>query len=512
MNGLYDELVRYSREDYYPFHMPGHKRNIDMLSMVNPYAIDITEIDGFDNLHNAQGIIKQLSGRISKLYGAEYSYPLVGGSTAGILSGISAAVGRGAGVIAARNCHRSVYNALAIRELKPYFIYPGKICGTDIDSGILPEQIEEGFRLNPEIKLVILTSPTYEGITSDIRSIAGIVHRNGALLMVDEAHGAHLGFHKGFPESAVRCGADLVVQSLHKTLPALTQTGVLHLNRKELNTRLENYLSIYQSSSPSYLLMSGIDICIRLLEEHTGELFDRYYRMLMDFYDAAGGLKHLKLLGGDKAGIPGVFRKDPSKLVILSDKAGITGSQVYDELLNSFRIVMEMKSFDYVLGITSICDTGEGFLRLLDALKVMDEKACGCKTLHSTPQVKTQVTPQGTPQSAVQGTLKYTVQGSLRGEAQGIPREGLAVTGYRPVQALPMHEAMARKSTPLGLEDSQGKVSAGFICIYPPGSPVIVPGEIIEGPVIEHITAAMNAGLEITGLCGDNKDMLDIVF
>lgn len=494
MDGLYDKLVRYSREDYYPFHMPGHKRNIDMLSMVNPYSIDITEITGFDNLHNAQGILKQLSGRIRKLYGAECSYPLVGGSTAGILAGISAAACKGSEVLLARNCHKSVYHALAIRELKPHYIYPGKILGTDIDAGILPEQIEECFKHNLSIKLVIITSPTYEGITSDIRSIAGIVHRNGALLMVDEAHGAHFGFHEGFPESAVSCGADLVVQSLHKTLPAFTQTGVLHSNLKELDAGLEKYLSIYQSSSPSYLLMAGIDALVSLLEEQGDKLFKRYYGLLRDFYDAAGKLKYLRLLGRDISGTPGVFSKDPSKLVILTDEAGCTGSQVYDELMNRFRIVMEMKSFDYVLGMTSICDTGEGFDRLKAALQALDVKADCVKPLHGGGGNTTAGYRSVRTMKAMQAMESMQVMETMQA-----------------LESMPMHKAMMSKTDSIRLEDSCGKVSAGFVCIYPPGSPLIVPGEIIEQPVLEHIADAIASGLDITGLCGKGKNMIDII-
>ena len=206
--------------------MPGHKRQ--SLHFPNPYAIDITEIDGFDNLHHAEGILKEAQERAAELYGSRECFYLINGSTCGLLAAISAAAKRGETVLVARNCHKAVYHALFLRELSANYLYP-VITENGIMGQITAEQVEEALSQDPTIKTVILTSPTYEGIGSDIGKISTVAHRHGAALIVDEAHGAHFGFGAGFPENAVRQGADAVIMSLHKTLPSFTQTALLHL-------------------------------------------------------------------------------------------------------------------------------------------------------------------------------------------------------------------------------------------------------------------------------------------
>ena len=226
MQDLLEKLQEYRAEDMYPFHMPGHKRK--PLPFPNPYSIDITEIDGFDNLHHAEGILKEAQERAADLYGSKECFYLVNGSTCGLLAAICAATKKRDKVLVARNCHKAVYHALYLNELQAEYIYP-VITKSGIQGQIEPEQVKKALLLNPDIAAVILTSPTYEGVVSDINAIAGIAHERGIPLIVDEAHGAHLGFGAGFPENAVRQGADAVIMSLHKTLPSFTQTALLHL-------------------------------------------------------------------------------------------------------------------------------------------------------------------------------------------------------------------------------------------------------------------------------------------
>lgn len=468
---LYDELINYSKEDYYPMHMPGHKRNTDLLPMGNPYAIDITEIEGFDNLHQAEGIIRQLSQRISRLYKAGKSFPLINGSTAGILAGISAATNRGDKVLLARNSHKSVYQAVALRGLKPVYIYPEPVKEFSVNGGILPGQVEELLIKHRDTKLVVITSPTYEGVVSDIEAISLIAHRYDALLLVDEAHGAHFGFHRDFPISAVTLGADIIIQSLHKTLPAFTQTAVLHSNKAELDHKIEQYLAIYQSSSPSYLLMGGMDRCISLLEEQAKELFSSFYIKLEDFYHSMEALTNLKLMNRKMVGHNGIFNLDPSKLTISARDAGLTGHQMGEMLRTKYHIVMEMETKDYVLGITSICDTKEGFDRLGRALLTIDREAAVFDGEHSFDSSEI----------------------------------------LRPVQAIIPAEAMEAESEFINLKESCKRIASDLICLYPPGTPLLVPGEIIGEEFLHFINQAKQAGLTITGLCGDKKDIIEVV-
>ena len=263
---LIETLIQYNQSSYYPFHMPGHKRN-STLPFPDALSIDITEIDGFDNLHHPKGLLKTRMEYASKLYHADNSYFLINGSTCGILSAISAVTHTGDTILIARNSHKSVYHAAYLNQLHLIYLYPESISNCEINGGISPEKLKQQLLNSPEIKAVFLTSPTYEGIVSDITTIAEIVHMFHIPLIIDEAHGAHFGFCDAFPQSAITQGADLVIQSLHKTLPALTQTALLHQKGNFVcKTRLEKFLSIYQTSSPSYLLMASIDYCLTILE------------------------------------------------------------------------------------------------------------------------------------------------------------------------------------------------------------------------------------------------------
>lgn len=471
MDRLYDKLIAYHDQDYYPMHMPGHKRNTDMLQMINPYAIDITEIEGFDNLHQAEGVLRELSERLSKLYHAGRSFPLVNGSTVGILAGISATTVRGDKVLMARNCHKSVYHAISLKGLKPIYYYPPRVGELSVYGGISSLQIEELLIKNKNISLVVITSPTYEGVISDIKAISEVTHRYGAILMVDEAHGAHLGFHEGFPESSVRLGADIVIQSLHKTLPAFTQTAVLHSNRDDLNSKIEQYLTIYESSSPSYLLLAGLDRCISMLEDRVKELFHQYIGNLNEFYKEMKELKNLKLLGLDVIGQYGIYKMDPSKITISVQGTPLSGHQIRTILREKYHIIMEMETPDYVLAMTSICDTKEGFTRLSEALIAIDEEI--------TELVDTII---GNTSQMIQPTLVI-----LPGEA------------------------VENKSEQILLNSSCGRVSATYVCMYPPGSPLLVPGERIDQEMIDYIKVIQQMGITVTGLSAEMKDEIAVV-
>ena len=345
MKYLIDDLEEYAHSDYYPFHMPGHKRK--SLAFPNPYEIDITEIDGFDNLHHATGMIKEAEVRGAELYHSKRCFFLVNGSTCGLLAAISAATRRGDKVLVARNCHKAVYHALYMNELQAEYLYPS-ITKNGIQGQITAEQVQESLYENPDAVAVILTSPTYEGIVSDVAKIAEVCHEHGIPLIVDEAHGAHFGFGGGFPENAVKLGADAVIMSLHKTLPSFTQTALLHLTSDLIDEkRVERYLSIYETSSPSYIFMAGMDSCIRLIAEHGQQLFAEYRKRLMDFYGKTAGLKYLHVMQEEDLDTGEAFDWDDSKLVIFADRAGMTGDELkrlafsYGNRPGDFRAIME---------------------------------------------------------------------------------------------------------------------------------------------------------------------------
>ncbi|QHQ60321.1 aminotransferase class I/II-fold pyridoxal phosphate-dependent enzyme [Anaerocolumna sedimenticola] len=467
---LYDKLLEYSESDYYPMHMPGHKRNKELLTMVNPYSIDITEIEGFDNLHQTEGILLKGMERAAALYNSRFTGYLVGGSTAGILTGISACTQKGDKILVARNSHKSVYHGIYLNELEPIYIYPQTEPQFGISGGILPEKIEEMLIKHPDIKLVVLTSPTYEGILSDIKSIAEITHKYGVPLMVDEAHGAHLGFHPGFPQGSVGLGADIVIHSIHKTLPAFTQSALIHVNSNLVNIEeIKRYLAIFQSSSPSYLLMAGIEQCITLLEEKREELFEEYYNQLALFYDRMTGLKYMRILTGDMVKSSGFFAFDPSKIIISVKGLDKNGNDLYNCLLEQYHIQMEMVSKDYVLGMTSIGDTREGFKRLGDALLEIDSQHKEYCLVEDN--------------LAADDTDKYIY----------------------PERIISSNDAYKRPSEVILLSDSIGRITAEYINLYPPGIPLLVPGEKISRELLLKIIGYQKNGLSIQGLDDTGK-------
>ncbi len=440
---LLDRLSEYAAQDYVPMHMPGAKRNTELFTMENPYGLDITEIDNFDNMHHADGIISEAFERCAHTFGAEESLYLVNGSSAGVLAAICGATRKGDKVIVARNSHISVYNALYLNELSPVYVYPEYIDeNTGIYAGITAAQVEDVFENG--VKAVIITSPTYEGMVSDISAIAELAHKNGAVLIVDEAHGAHFNFDIAFPESAVKCGADLVVQSLHKTLPSFTQTAVLHMcgclvDRK----RVKMYWDMYQSTSPSYLLMAGIDKCVTILNKSGKELFEIYVKRLKKLRERLSRLKNFRLLDTD----------DISKLVILADD----GKKLYDMLLQKYHIQLEMSSLKYVIAMTSVGDKEQYYERFAAAVEEIDSAWSN--------------------ESQVVDSIKFK-----------LPEAKSAVRIY---------EAVNSEARKVALDKAEGRIAAEKVSFYPPGVPIVVQGEIISSEHVRIIKEGLKAGLEV---------------
>ncbi len=464
---LYNKLLEYSKSNIYPMHMPGHKRNDKYLNMINPYLLDITEIEDFDNLFHAKGILKESMKRAASHYNSCNTNYLVGGSSAGILSGISACTKKGDKILVARNSHKSVYNAIYINELKPIYIYPQINSQYGINCGINPEDIEKMLTKHKDIRLIIITSPTYEGVVSDIEGISEISHKHKIPLFVDEAHGSHLGFHSYFPANSIQGGADIVIHSLHKTLPAFTQTGLIHVNSSFVDyEKVKECLSIYQSSSPSYLLMSSIDKCINLLIEDGEELFRSFARRLESFYKKTEQLKHLKVLRKED------IYFDPSKIILSVRDVDISSIELYAILLEKYKIQVEMVSTDYIIAMTSICDTAVGFNRLLEALLDIDR------------QVK---------------------------KKQSIYKTNMDILNQEVEIVKSIYEAKTSPSETIPFIDSGGRITREYIYLYPPGLPILLPGERITKKHIKYLLECKKLGLSIQGLDDYDMNFINVV-
>ncbi len=481
---MYQQLISYGESDVYPFHMPGHKRRA--LPFPNPYTIDITEIDGFDNLHHAEGLIREAEERAAKLYGADRSYYLVNGSTCGLLAAICAAARRGDKVLAARNCHKAVYHAVSMQGLAVEFLYPAITRG-DLQGQITAAQVEEALTKHPDIAVVILTSPTYEGIVSDVAAIAACCHAHGAALIVDEAHGAHFGFGAGFPENAVRLGADAVIMSLHKTLPSFTQTALLHCNGTRIDPgRVARYLGVYETSSPSYLFMAGMDACIDLLREQGAELFAEYRRRLDAFYRDTADLTQLHVMRREDLCKEEAYDWDDSKLIIYAGAMG--GEALHQELLGHYHLQMEMVSADYVLGMTSLMDTDEGMRRLVTALHEIDEKNGRLVTaLHETDEKNGRLNAALCETNEKNGRLNAAEAGFTARMYRENPRR------------MQIYQALDLPYREVPLDEAVGKMAADYVYLYPPGIPLIVPGEVITEEFIRHIRECRERKLNVEG-------------
>lgn len=508
--GLLERLTEYAGSDAYPFHMPGHKRREipDGIpgGFPDPYGIDITEIDGFDNLHHAEGILKDAMDEAAAIYGADRSWYLVNGSTCGILSAVFAITENGGKILTARNCHKAVYHAICLNRLEAEYLYPEEITEFGINGGIRAEDVRKALEKDAmhcagnsedvrgkitKIQAVLITSPTYEGVVSDIRAIADAAHEYGIPLIVDEAHGAHLEYADqchSFPKSALEYGADIVIQSLHKTLPCFTQTAILHVKGKLVDQdRVSRYLSMFQTSSPSYLFMAGMERCIRYMDGDGRNRMVRYEKRLEHFMERMEGLQVLEVLDRE---ICGKYRTvagwDPSKIVVSTMRAeDFHGEELAETLRRKYHLEMEMTAPEYVIAMTSLMDTEEGFERLGTALLEID------------------------------GALRHCVESEQqkeKGESKEKERcetpEATESKVSHPIRRMLICEAMDADTERTAFQDTVGKVSAEFVYLYPPGIPIIAPGEVFTDAIVEKIVAYKAAGLLVQGPADPDADVI----
>lgn len=484
---LLEKLQEYGASDYVPFHMPGHKRetSLGITAFPNPFSVDITEIEGFDNLHHAEGILKTSMERAAEIYGADASWYLVNGSTSGILTAVCALTTPGGRILMARNCHKSAYHAAMLHQLDPIFVYPEELedeacLGRGILGGVDPKKIEQILEKQTgrecrkkRIQAVFLTSPTYEGIVSDVHAIAEIVHRYKIPLIVDEAHGAHFPFGEEFPSSALECGADVVIQSLHKTLPSLTQTAVLHVKSSLVDSaEIERYLPVFQSSSPSYVFLSAIENCIFYMAEEGRKRMEEYAVRLKQFRKEAKALRRIWLMEDEGRGRNGVFARDSSKLVLLPPTDVLDGT-AFAERLRAYHLEPEMACKGYVILMTSLMDGEQNFSRLFYALKKID---CALEEMEK----------------------KTDRAGGWRKEEK--TADCVRTWLENPVCQIPLFQAWNGEQEPVLLAQAAGRAAGSFVTVYPPGVPMLIPGEEITPEAISLIQENQKLGLTVEGI------------
>lgn len=436
---LYTRLKNYSKKRFIAMHMPGHKRHNFFKNNNLPYNIDITEIDGFDNLHSASGILKESQDNASKLFGSKKTFFLVNGSTCGILASIKSVCNINDKILIAKNCHKSVYNAIELLNLDCKFIPSHFDRKTNIHSHIYPQDVDDILKKEKNIKCVVITSPTYEGVISNIKRIAQIVHKYNLPLIVDEAHGSHLYL---MDKSSCKMGADIVINSLHKTLPSLTQTALLHICSYRIDVeRVRKNLSIFETSSPSYILLASIDECINFMQNKGEKFFKKYNENLNIFKEKVKNLKFLKIIYYNIN--PNFYDFDFSKIVILTHNSNINGQSLMNKLREK-KIELEMCYTNYALAMTTIFDTKQDLLKLANALLKIDKEL------------------SFSPNKFIMKDIELK-------------------------SAMTIYNALKLKNTTKSLENSINHISAEYVYVYPPGIPLLIPGQIISEDIIKYI-------------------------
>lgn len=439
------------------FHMPGHKGKAFYLEQGYGAFLDalmdcdITEIAGADNLFQPEDVIAVTMEKYKSLYETQKSYLLINGSSGGILAAVLSSVSKGGKLVMARNCHKSVFNALTLGDITPVYAFPETVKDYGILGEVTPCEVARCLDENPEAEAVILPSPNYYGVCSDIKAIAKIVHQRGKILIVDQAHGAHLKFFDekcGFPKPAEEQGADIVINSIHKTLASFGQTALLNVCSRRVDLiELEDKLQMVESSSPSYPMMASLDINADILLEKGKSLMEDWAKNIQWFYDEAKKIPFLKVMEKDTL--------DRTKLNLDMSSYGMTGHELEAYLMTK-NIYPELVAGNVVMCMTGIGNKRCDYEKLIDALK---ELACNgeCREVEISQQPK-----------ALTGKLKWA----------GLPAKKEAVS----------------------IDEAAGRVCAMSIIPYPPGIPIACPGELLNDEVVAYIKECRKAGDKVIGV------------
>lgn len=434
------------------FHVPGHKMGRGLPGDLGAWLgaagrLDLTEIPGLDDLHAPEGAIREAQQLAAEAFGAEETFFLINGSTAGNLAMVMTVCQPDDTILVPRNLHKSVIHGLVLAQARPVFYSPEVNEVFGIAGRVTPEEIERAVLENPQAKAVLITSPTYHGIASDLQAIAAIAHNAGMMLLVDEAHGAHFAFHEELPRTAMASGADMAVQSTHKLLGALTQASMLHVQGPRVDrVRLRKRLQLVQSTSPSYLLMASLDAARWQMETEGQASLEKAIRA------AADGAQRLKEI----AGLQLLPADDLLKWTIGVTELGLTGTDAYRILQEEHKMTLELSDPYNVLAVLTYADGPRQVDRLVTALSKL---APGAERLAVPP---------------------YTA-----------PPVGRA--------AIPLHAAFDLPSVTVPLREAAGKVAAEMVIPYPPGIPLVLPGEELTADMIEYIEQLRRSGVRFSG-------------
>ena len=459
---VYEALERFRRQRVVPFDVPGHKRgrgNPELVKLLGEQCVslDVNSMKPLDNLCHPVSVIMDAEQLAAEAFGAAHAYFMVGGTTSAVQSMVLTACKYGDKIIMPRNVHRSAINALVLCGAEPVYVDPDVDAHIGIALGMEIADVEQAIREHPEATAVFVNNPTYYGICSDLRSIVKLAHEHGMMVLVDEAHGTHLSFHEGLPVSAMEAGADMAAISMHKSGGSLTQSSLLLLN-ENVNTRyVEQVINLTQTTSASYLLLSSLDISRRNLALRGRESFEKVRQMAEYAREEINSIGGYYAYGKDLVNGSSIYDFDVTKLSVYTRDIGLTGIEVYDLLRDEYDIQIEFGDFGNILAYISIGDRIQDIERLVGALEDI-------KRLYSKPVSKLHNAEYITP------IVAATPQKAFYSEKELIP-----------------------------IRETPGRICGEFVMCYPPGIPILAPGEMVTDEIVDYILFAKEKGCSMQG-------------
>ena len=467
---LLDAIISNAKRPHAPFYTPGHKQGKGISPKLLEYfgkavfTADLTELTELDCLFAPEGVIQQAQQLAAEAFGSSQTWFLVNGSTCGIEAAILTTCNDGDKIILPRNVHSSVISGLILSGAIPIFINPEYDANLEIAHSITVESLEKALEKHPDAKAVMMVYPTYYGVCGDIKAIALLTHEYNIPLLVDEAHGAHFAFHPEFPISALNAGADLTVQSIHKTLGAMTQASMLHVQGERINiNRLNKALQLTQSTSPSYILLASLDAARQQIALHAKELLTQTLQLAEEARNKISQIPGLSILSFP----PSPPSLDKTRLTVTVSELEITGFEAEEILDEKFNVTPEFASLKTVTFIISLGNTAEDIEQLIKAFKTLAKE-------YRKPLLKNKK------------RLLWNNFPELN-TLQLSPRQAF----FSSTQTVPIKQAINR-------------ISAETVCPYPPGIPLLIPGEIITSAVVEHLLNVKAMGGFISN-CADTS-------
>ena len=471
---IYEALRRLRRMRVVPFDVPGHKRgrgNMELTEFLGEDCMnaDVNSMKPLDNLCHPVSVIRDAEDLAAQAFGAANVFFMVGGTTSAVQSMIMYACKEGEKIIMPRNVHRSAINALILTGAVPVYVDPDVNHQLGIALGMSVSQVEEAIRANPDAKAIMVNNPTYYGICSDLKRITELAHEHGMLVLVDEAHGTHFYFGDNFPITAMVAGADCASVSMHKSGGSLTQSSFLLMGENVNSDYMRQIVNLTQTTSASYLLLSSLDISRKRLALSGKEIFAEAVAMAeyarSEINSIGGYYAYSKeLINGDS-----IYDFDVSKLSVFTLPVGLAGIEVYDLLRDEYDIQIEFGDIGNILAYISVGDRKRDIERLISALS----------------EIKRRFGKEGA---------------------------GLLTQEYiNPVVAEAPRKAFYAQKESLPLEESVGRVCTESVMCYPPGIPILSPGELITPEIIEYIRYAKEKGCQMTGTEDLNIERLNVM-